>query len=181
MFNLERLETLGDSYLKFIVSLFLYDKFSMFGEGHLTSLKGKIIGNRNLYYCGNKKGIPGRIKNDAFVPTSNFIPPAFTVLRPLQNILLSESVVPNVLYEFQIPEEERYTGYISEDTKNMMQQTVINWDKGDRQTGVEHYLGVQILSDKTVADSVEALIGVYLRVSLQLQRYRLDFIRMKTC
>lgn len=177
MFNLERLETLGDSYLKFIVSLFLYHKFPTFNEGQLTALKGKIIGNRNLYYCGNKKGIPGRIKNDAFVPTSNFIPPAFTVLRGLQKILLNESIAPNILYcpEFEIPEPERFTGYISEDTKNKMQQTVINWDKGDKQTGVEHYLGIQILSDKTVADSVEALIGVYLRVSLQLQHYHLDF------
>ncbi|XP_011871131.1 PREDICTED: endoribonuclease Dicer [Vollenhovia emeryi] len=163
MFNLERLETLGDSYLKFIISLFLYDTFPMFGEGQLTSLKGKIVGNRNLYYCGNKKGISGRIKNDAFVPTSNFIPPAFTVLRSLQKQLLNESVAPNVLYEFQIPEEERFTGNLSEDTVNTMEHTVRNWDKGDKQTGVEHYLGVQILSDKTVADSVEALIGVCLR------------------
>lgn len=168
MFNLERLETLGDSYLKFIVSLFLYHKFPMFNEGQLTALKGKIIGNRNLYYCGNKKGVPGRIKNDAFVPMSNVIPPAFTVLRTLQKILLDKLIAPNVLYEFRIPEQEKFTGYISEDTKNMTKQTVLNWDKGDKPTGVEHYLGVQILSDKTVADSVEALIGVYLRVSLQL-------------
>lgn len=168
IFNLERLETLGDSYLKFIVSLFLYHEFPTFSEGQLTAVKGKIIGNRNLYYCGNKKGIPGRIKNDAFVPTSNFVPPAFTVLRELQTILLSESVAPNVLYEFQIPESEKFNGYISEDTNKKIKETVLSWDKGDKQTGVEHYLGVQILSDKTVADSVEALIGVYLRVSLQL-------------
>ncbi|KYM88476.1 Endoribonuclease Dicer [Atta colombica] len=163
MFNLEQLETLGDSYLKFIVSLFLYHKFPTFNEGQLTALKGKMIGNRNLYYCGNKKGIPGRIKNDAFVPSSNFIPPAYSVYRPLQKILTDESVAPNVLYEFLIPTMERFTGYISEDTLNMMKQTVLSWDKGDKQTGVEHYLGVQILSDKTVADSVEALIGVYLK------------------
>ncbi|KYN08971.1 Endoribonuclease Dicer [Trachymyrmex cornetzi] len=163
MFNLERLETLGDSYLKFIVSLFLYHTFPTFNEGQLTALKGKIIGNRNLYYCGNKKGIPGRIKNDAFVPTSNFIPPAYSVYRPLQKILTDESVAPNVLYEFQIPTMEKFTGYISDDTLNMMKQTALSWDKGDKQTGVEHYLGVQVLSDKTVADSVEALIGVYLR------------------
>ncbi|XP_011632113.1 endoribonuclease Dicer isoform X1 [Pogonomyrmex barbatus] len=163
MFNLERLETLGDSYLKYIVSLFLYHKFPTFREGQLTAVKGKIIGNRNLYFCGNKKGIPGRIKNDAFIPTSNFIPPAFTVLRPLQTILLSESIAPNVLYELEIPEQERYEGYITEITRDKMKQTVIDWDKGDKQTGVEHYLGIQILSDKTVADSVEALIGVYLK------------------
>lgn len=168
MFNLERLETLGDSFLKFVISLFLYHEFPNFSESQLTTLKGKIIGNRNLYYCGEKKGIPGRIKNDAFVPTSNFIPPAFTVLRALQEILLNESVAPNVLYEFQIPESERFTGCISKNTRDIMQETVVNWEKGDKQTGVEHYLGVQILSDKTVADSVEALIGVYLRVNLQL-------------
>lgn len=168
LFNLERLETLGDSYLKFIVSLFLYHEFPMFSEGQLTAVKGKIIGNRNLYYCGDKKRIPGRIKNDTFLPTSNFIPPAFTVLRELQNTLLNESVAPNILYEFQIPDQEIFDGIISDDTKEKIQQTVQNWDKGDKQTGIEHYLGVQILSDKTVADSVEALIGVCLRVSLQL-------------
>jgi len=62
MFNLERLETLGDSYLKFITSLYLYQTFPMLREGQLTAIKGKIIGNRNLFYCGNKRGIPGRIK-----------------------------------------------------------------------------------------------------------------------
>lgn len=168
MFDLERLETLGDSYLKFITSIFLYHKFPTFNEGQLTAVKGKIIGNRNLYYCGKKKNIPGRIKNDAFIPTSNFIAPAFTVFRQLQKILLDESVAPNILYELRIPEEEKYTGNISENTKNIMQQTVIDWDKEDTQTGYEHYLGVQILSDKTIADSVEALIGVYLRVNLRL-------------
>lgn len=171
MFNLERLETLGDSYLKFITSLFLYHEFPAFNEGQLTALKGKIIGNRNLYYCGNKKNIPGRIKNDAFIPTSNFIAPAYTVLRPLQTILLNESVAPNVLYELRIPEEEKFTGYISQNTKNMMERTVMNWDKEDTQTGYEHYLGVQILSDKTVADSVEALIGVYLRVIYMITQH----------
>jgi len=45
---------------------------------------------------------------------------------------------------------------------------ILNWDKGDIQTGIEHYLGIQILSDKTVADSVEALIGVYLRVNTRI-------------
>ncbi|XP_020280276.1 endoribonuclease Dicer [Pseudomyrmex gracilis] len=163
MFDLERLETLGDSYLKFATSLYLFHKFPYFSEGYLTAIKGKIIGNRNLYYCGAKKNIPGRIKNDAFVPRSNFIAPAYTVPRLLQAQLLEDSVAPNVLYELRIPEEERFSGHTSEDTQNSIQQIVSGWDKGDTQTGFEHYLGVQILSDKTVADSVEALIGVYLR------------------
>lgn len=140
----------------------------MFAEGQLTTLKGKIIGNRNLYYCGDNKDIPGCIKNDAFVPMSNFIAPAFTMVRPLQSIFLEGTVAPNVLYELHIPTEERFTGILSENTKNNMQDTMINWDKGDLQIGFEHYLGVQTLSDKTVADTVEALIGVYLKASPNL-------------
>jgi len=153
----------------------------MFSEGQLTILKGKIIGNRNLYYCGENKDIPGRIKNDAFVAMSNFIAPAFTVLRPLQNIFVIESIAANVLYELHIPTEEKFTGIITDDTKNKMQQTVINWDKGDLQTGFEHYLGIQILTDKTVADVVEALIGVYLKASSNIILsivFKLKYIRM---
>lgn len=165
MFDLERLETLGDSYLKFATSLYLFNTFPRFNEGHLTAMKGKIIGNRNLYYCGAKRNIPGRIKNDAFVPTSNFIAPTYTVPRPLQVQLLEDSVAPNVLYELRVPEDERFSGRTSEITESTIQQIVSGWDKGDAQTGFEHYLGVQILSDKTVADSVEALIGVYLKAS----------------
>lgn len=91
-FNLERLETLGDSYLKFITSLFLYNTFPHYNEGPLTSLKGKIIGNRNLFYCGEKKLIPGRMKVDDFIPYSNFIAPAYTTFRLLQNLLIEKEV-----------------------------------------------------------------------------------------
>ncbi|XP_076245317.1 endoribonuclease Dcr-2 [Calliopsis andreniformis] len=161
-FNLERLETLGDSYLKFLTSLFLYNMFPKYNEGSLTILKGKIIGNRNLYYCGNAKLIPGRMKIDDFDPFSNFIAPAYTTFRQLQSLLLSEEISPNVLYEIQIPKEEQYSGRISESTKNLMQEKVSNWESAELQTGMEHHLGMQTVADKTVADSVEALIGVYL-------------------
>lgn len=38
---------------------------------------------------------------------------------------------------------------------------------------MEHYLGIQTVSDKTVADCIEALIGVYLTVSLKYQAYNI--------
>ncbi|XP_033323014.2 endoribonuclease Dcr-2 isoform X1 [Megalopta genalis] len=161
-FDLERLETLGDSYLKFVTSLFLYDTFPNCGEGTLTTVKSKIIGNRNLYYCGKKKSIPGRMKVDEFVPLSNFIAPAYSVFRQLQEVLLDAEVSPNVLYEIQVPEKEQFSGCISEFTKNAIETKVSNWESAETQTGMEHYLGMQTLPDKTVADCVEALIGVYL-------------------
>ncbi|XP_076668388.1 endoribonuclease Dcr-2 isoform X2 [Andrena cerasifolii] len=161
-FDLERLETLGDSYLKFITSLFLYNTFPNYSEGPLTALKGKILGNRNLYYCGTNKHIPGRMKVDDFVPFSNFIAPAYTAFRPLQKLLLESEISPNVLYEIEVPKEEKFTGRISVSTINKMEKIVLDWESAESQTGMEHYLGVQTVSDKTVADCVEALIGVYL-------------------
>ncbi|KAK7865819.1 hypothetical protein R5R35_001277 [Gryllus longicercus] len=47
--NLERLETLGDSFLKFASSLFLFLRYPKLDEGKLTQVKGKIVGNRNLF------------------------------------------------------------------------------------------------------------------------------------
>ncbi|OAD61482.1 Endoribonuclease Dicer [Eufriesea mexicana] len=167
-FNLERLEILGDSYLKFIVSVFLYNNFPRYNEGILTSLKGKIIGNRNLCYCGMKKNIPGRMKVDSFIPLSNFIAPAYTVFRDLQNILLKLKVSPNVLYEIVIPRGEQISGLISDDTKNIIERKILDWETAELQTGMEHYLGIQTVSDKTVADCVEALIGAYL-ISLGIE------------
>ena len=74
-------------------------------------------------------------------------------------------VSPNVLYEIEIPRDEQLCGNISEATKNAIQAKILDWEAAEAQTGMEHYLGIQTVSDKTVADCVEALIGVYLRVS----------------
>ncbi|XP_046751680.1 endoribonuclease Dicer isoform X2 [Diprion similis] len=161
--NLEILETLGDSFLKFFTSLFLTDTFPNFPEGHLTSIKGKIIGNRNLYYAGFCKKLPGMIKVEEFTPTSNFIVPAYSVQRKLQGILLRAEVSPNILYNLKISKEEQLSGYLSSNTIQEIQEKVCGWEGGDAQSGLEHFLCVQTVSDKTVADCVEALIGVYLQ------------------
>lgn len=52
MFNYERMETYGDSFLKYATSLVLFDAFESENEGFLTELKMKIVGNRNLFYAG---------------------------------------------------------------------------------------------------------------------------------
>lgn len=47
-FNLERVETLGDSFLKFASSLYLFHKFQNLNEGQLTNIKSQLIGNRQV-------------------------------------------------------------------------------------------------------------------------------------
>ncbi|XP_043279610.1 endoribonuclease Dicer isoform X2 [Venturia canescens] len=162
VFDLERLETLGDSLLKFAVSLFLYETYPEYGEGQLTVIKGKMVGNRNLYYCGTNKQIPGRMKVERFEPMCNFISPAFTVMRPLQNLLLSSETSPNVLYEIMIPSNEQLAGIPSNATLVRMEEIVSSWNEENAHTGMEPFLDVQSVPDKSVSDGVEALIGVYL-------------------
>jgi endoribonuclease Dicer len=60
--NLERFETLGDSFLKIMSSLYLFKHHKNMNEGELTCLKGKHIGNRNLYYCGKHRKLGGLMK-----------------------------------------------------------------------------------------------------------------------
>jgi len=57
MFSYERMETYGDSFLKFACSLVLFDAFKLENEGILSHLKAKMIGNRNLFYVGRHLNI----------------------------------------------------------------------------------------------------------------------------
>lgn len=239
-FNFERVETLGDSYLKFAVSLFLLQEYPTFGEGSLTFLKGKLVGNLNLFYCGKQKNIMGRMNILEFSPLTNFITPAYIVDRRIKKVLPESQVYifldlkninlfsirvvkmfnffqdtnskknvywlvlkslffiyfravpllyfdttvdrtpinsntffqisPNILYEFRIPQDERFAGQISERTLSVILEKLLSWpvEQNVTLTGIEHFVGTQLVPDKSVSDCVEALIGTYLLVSLTI-------------
>lgn len=65
-FDLERLETLGDSFLKMATSIFLYFNHPYKNEGRLTSKRKKLISNTKLMQEAKKKGIPEAMCNTAF-------------------------------------------------------------------------------------------------------------------
>jgi hypothetical protein len=57
LMNLERLETLGDSCLKYLVSVCTYVKSKGMNEGDLTILRSDLVCNKNLFDCGKKLDI----------------------------------------------------------------------------------------------------------------------------
>jgi endoribonuclease Dicer len=164
--NLERLETLGDSFLKLMSSLYLFRRYGLVNEGKLTCIKGKLVGNRNLYYIGNARKLGGLMKVHDFGPTSDWIPPSMCVYHKLQQMMRDANVSPNILYELYIPEEEQLSGQLSHRTLTNIEQKVLSTDD-DRgvHTSMENFLSLQNVSDKTIADGVEALIGAYLKGS----------------
>ena len=76
--NLERLETLGDAFLKLVSALSVWgapsDRRTQISN--LTRARSNAVGNLNLYTLAVKKGLPGRVQSD-FRPREAWLPPRF--------------------------------------------------------------------------------------------------------
>lgn len=158
--NLERLETLGDSFLKFITSVFIILNYPKYDEGSATTLKGKMVSNRNLYYLAANKNLAAYLKYYHLLPDEDWCPPGFC----LPTILRTRSVPTTSLLTTTIPSSEQISGVLSEPTKEsiereMADQTVT---EDNCNNSINYYLGDHHISDKFVADSIESLLGVYL-------------------
>ena len=117
--NLERLETIGDSFLKFSMTTFLYFRYSAYHEGKLSFLRSLQVSNYNLYRLGFRKGLGEIILSSKFEPTENWLPPCFVLSEEKENLNGSRTNTPNLRTQ-------------------------------------------HCISDKTLADCVESLIGAYL-------------------
>ncbi|KAE8688002.1 Endoribonuclease Dicer-like protein 2 [Hibiscus syriacus] len=73
-FHLESLETLGDSFLKYIVCQELFKRYRNHHEGLLSIKKEKIISNKSLCMLGCDKKLPGFIRDEPFDPKKWMIP-----------------------------------------------------------------------------------------------------------
>nr|XP_006824151.1 PREDICTED: LOW QUALITY PROTEIN: endoribonuclease Dicer-like [Saccoglossus kowalevskii] len=140
-FNLERLEMLGDSFLKQAVTTYLYCAYPGMHEGKLSYMRSKQVSNLNLYRLGKKHGLPSRMVVSLFDPPVNWLPPGYVVLPP-------EKRQPvRVESGFEIG----YWGNC-DTVENFKAEPDVPYDLHSEQS----------LSDKSVADCVESLIGCYL-------------------
>ncbi|XP_072932653.1 endoribonuclease Dcr-2 [Epargyreus clarus] len=168
-FNLERLETLGDAFLKFSASLYLFHKFSTLNEGQLTNIKGRLIGNRNLYYAGARVNLGGRMKAEQFQPRDDFLVPGFFAPDTVIEFIDMLKVRPSYLIGLSFPLEDVLSGKLSKhslEEVKLKHQDCAELRDIETNYNVQHsmqcYVRAQAVSDKDVADCVEALIGTYL-------------------
>lgn len=75
--NLERLETLGDSFLKLSTSVFLFCDRPIDHEGKLTCSRAHRVENFNLYLLAKQQGITSLVFSTAFEPRQMWVPPGF--------------------------------------------------------------------------------------------------------
>ena len=73
-FDLERLETVGDSFLKQAVTVYIYCTYTHVHEGKLSFFRSKIVSNYNLYKLGKRKSLGDYLISTKFEPFENWIP-----------------------------------------------------------------------------------------------------------
>ena len=142
IFNLERLEMLGDAFLKLAVSLYLYTTFEDKDEGKLTKRKIKQISNLALFRAAERRGLSPYVHDKQFA-RGMWCPPGCRVSQSYKGTAKEAAAVDAM-------EVDEVDDPASDD-----HQTTA----ADR---VRQECSTQCLSDKAVADSVEALIGAYL-------------------
>ncbi|KAF3321056.1 endoribonuclease Dicer 1 isoform X1 [Carex littledalei] len=144
-FCYERAELLGDAYLKWVVSKFLFLKYPQKHEGQLTRMRQQMVSNMALYQYALNKGLQSYIQADRFAPSRWAAPGVLPVFDEDSKELDEESTTPLTGPEVKEP------SFFDDSAENIREEGELEGDLGS----------YRVLSSKTLADVVEALIGVY--------------------
>ena len=191
-FSLERLETIGDSFLKYAITVYLYCSYPGIHEGKLSYLRSKQVSNYNLYGLGKRKGLAECMISTKFEPYENWLPPGFIINEdkrkgPVPKVLIaqkvnykSSSAIFSGTLSDQIPicskdiedgivpsrpsEIQKFNEELEAAVLISKAEELEQGDKSDSQQALTPY-SLQVhhtIPDKSIADCVEALIGCYL-------------------
>lgn len=143
-FCYERAELLGDAYLKWVVSRYLFLKFPQKHEGQLTRMRQQMVSNMVLYEYALSKGLQSYIQADRFAP--------------------SRWAAPGVLPVYDEDTKYEESSLFDQENKGDSKMDFLadgfdgDMEDGELEGDSSSY---RVLSSKTLADVVEALIGVY--------------------
>ncbi|KAM0946851.1 hypothetical protein DsansV1_C08g0079921 [Dioscorea sansibarensis] len=147
-FCYERAELLGDAYLKWVVSRYLFLKYPQKHEGQLTRMRQQMVSNMVLYQYALNKELQSYIQADRFSPSRWAAPGVLPVFdedsKESDATLFGNEESAAVAIE---PQNEFYDDCV----ENAREDGELEGDSSC----------YRVLSSKTLADVVEALIGVY--------------------
>ncbi|XP_027354883.1 endoribonuclease Dicer homolog 3a [Abrus precatorius] len=134
-FSMERLELLGDSVLKYVVSCHLFLKYPKKHEGQLSAKRSWAVCNSTLHKLGTDRKLQGYIRDSAFEPR-RWVAPGQCSIHPV--------CCDCGLETLEVPLDVKF---YTENPKVVVGKFC---DRGHR-----------YMCSKTIADCVEALIGAY--------------------
>ena len=169
--------------LSFLAALFANKSISKGDEGYLTQYRSSLVGNKRLFKLAIKKNLQQYISACKFEPHLNWKPPRFSQDLALENTLMEwdedfrlnlkdanenegfDKSHSKVTLFRMLTEEDKLNYQVNglpekRDFLNMMRRRLENSviPDGDRVRPLSHVL----MADKSIADVVEALIGVHL-------------------
>jgi dsRNA-specific ribonuclease len=142
-FDLERLETVGDSFLKQAITVYLFFTYPHVHEGKLSYMRSKHVSNYNLYKLGKRRGLHELLISTKFEPLDSWLPSHY------------DSVVSRQSQSSSLSLFSKSKSIAAAHSSEVVNGQIMQFDKYK-----EH-----LVSDKSVADSVEAIIGAYLITS----------------
>ena len=194
VFDMENLEFLGDSFLKYSMTLALFcNKTVTKGdEGFLTQFRSRLVGNKRLFLYATIFGIQKLISGIKFEPHLNWRPPRFSNDQDLEKRIvdwddefrikvreydnednLDEDLEKKKLAQskktvFQMMTEEDWLAHptnkkeflktMKRRLQNESDPKLVQDKKLRQMSPINHSL----LNDKSIADVIEALIGIHL-------------------
>ena len=150
-FDLERLEILGDAFLKLAVSLHLFWTYPDKDEGKLTRRKKTQISNRALFRAALKKSLAGYQQCIQLAP-GNWCPTGWQISELPPEAITSSGEKPIKIDDTSGAADEEMEGDVPSGGGSV----------GADVRAVDREYSTQVIADKSVSDSIEALIGAYL-------------------
>lgn len=151
----ERAELLGDAYLKWVVSRWLFLKYPQKHEGQLTRMRQQNVSNMVLYEKALQRGLQAYIQADRFAPcrwTAPGVAPVFDEDTKEEDNIFGRNLLKDESKEEVKDESSEYEALSDSDGDMSLAED------GEIEGDLSSY---RVLSSKTLADVVEALIGVY--------------------
>lgn len=159
--NLERLETIGDSFLKYAITAYLYCTHDNVHEGKLSHLRSKQVSNLNLYRLGKLKMFGERMISSKFEPHDNWLPPCYFVPHKLEKALINAGIPTTLWNMITLPTFKDSTDSEIEEAICQFKSSLSNDNIENAPLFVPYNLVTQhSIPDKSIADCVEALIGM---------------------
>ncbi|KDQ64866.1 hypothetical protein JAAARDRAFT_684703 [Jaapia argillacea MUCL 33604] len=165
-FDYERLELLGDSYLKYISSMYLFVTHPQHKEGSLHALRQRIISNKSLQEDAERAGIPPFIQSKPFVcklwqPTNFEILPTGPSTKEKEPSAEAVPPPPPPPTTSGTPALGLFSGPAdpTKDLENQPQNPSKKPSKRSRKDRQQEDQNFQWLGDKSIADVAEAIIG----------------------
>eukprot|EP00116_Pleurobrachia_bachei_P000526 sb/3460788/ len=169
-FSLERLEYLGDRFLKFVSTLYYYRVMPDKHEGWLSRFRSEMVCNKNLAIrCSRTLSLPRYILNKNVDPGKHWIPPTLLPERVVKGLTTAAQLLQNPCDAEGLTDKEKEQMHVQR--KSALQCAEVDkFLRAEPVESVEESLEklcdlipdelLQRLSIKDIADSMESLIGL---------------------